>query len=96
MNTRTALFNRFTFRMKTKDAKSCSHSGDCMEDVKIVAAMPYIKRQFVGIPPELIAAELKEYGAWDETELADKEANRIRLILIAAGQITEEMATYNR
>jgi len=42
------------------------------------------------INPADIAAELKDYGAWDETELADYDANIQRILWIAAGNIREE------
>ena len=37
-----------------------------------------------------IRAELGEYGAWDETELADDAANFRRLIWSAANNIAED------
>lgn len=53
---------------------------------------PKIRRQLAKIPADKIRAELKEYGAWDETELADDEANRLRIVWIAAGNISEDHA----
>ena len=37
-----------------------------------------------------LAAELAEYGAWDDTELADVAQNRARIVWILANNITEE------
>ena len=42
------------------------------------------------LPADKIRAELKEYGAWDEIELADDDANLRRLIWAAANNIAED------
>lgn len=85
-----ASFNRFEIQMTLKQARSASHQGQCDEDVKILLQDPKIIRQLDKIDPEKIAAELHEYGAWDEEELKDSQANRERIIWIAAGDIVEE------
>jgi hypothetical protein len=36
-----------------------------------------------------IRSELEGHGAWDETELADDDANRERILWIAAGDYQE-------
>ena len=73
----------------------CSHSGDCIADV--TAWEDKIRTQietdnFPNKPtPDKIRAELQEYGAWDETELADDAANfPRRLIWSAANNIAED------
>jgi len=72
----------------------CSHSGDCGPDVEAWA--PLIRKQidadnFTRKPtPKNIRAELAEYGAWDNEELADDDANFNRIIWIAAGNIQDE------
>jgi len=53
--------------------------------------LPKIKRQLAKINPELLRAELKEYGAWSPEELADHEDNLDRLVWIAGCDIREEM-----
>lgn len=80
-----AYFERFTIEMTGEQAVSCSHPGPCDEDVK--ATLPELNLQ---LDPELVRAELKEYGAWDETELQDDEENLLRIVWIAASDITEE------
>jgi hypothetical protein len=42
------------------------------------------------VPPDLLASELRGYGAWDDDELSDHEKNLDRLLWLAAWQIHEE------
>jgi hypothetical protein len=86
----TAFFNRFELTMTMEQAESASHAGRCDEDVESLASEPEISAQLEGLDAEAVKAELKEYGAWDETELADHEQNLRRILWIAAGNITEE------
>lgn len=81
-----ASFNRFEIKMPFGAAKDCSHQGQCDEDVRHWAGK--IERPS-DCTVENLAAELKEYGAWDAEELADDEANWSRIVWLAAGNITE-------
>ena len=85
-------FDRFTINITKDDASSGSHQGPCDEDIAYLVDKPTIRRQLDKINPEDIADELQEYGAWDETELSDHDQNRHRIIWIACGNITEEIA----
>jgi hypothetical protein len=85
----SAYFDRFEIEMTVEQAKSASHQGRCDDDVKQI--VNELRPQLDKIEPELIAAELKEYGAWDEIELSDHEANLNRIVWIAAGNINEEV-----
>lgn len=91
-----AYFNRFEIQMTRQQAKSASHPGTCDSDVRDLLNDPKILRRLDKIDPEKIAAELREYGAWDDAELQDRQANRERIIWIAAGNITEELHTKGR
>lgn len=82
-----ASFNRFEFQMPAEAVSDCSHQGSCDEDVAHWQSR--IARP-AAITPEALRAELKEYGAWDEPELADDDANWRRIIWIAAGNIQDE------
>lgn len=84
-----AQFNRFEIKMTKAQAASADHQGKCDDDVAALLELPAIKRQFKKIDPALIAAELREYGAWDEVELKDESQNRARILWIAAGDINE-------
>ena len=87
-----ADFNcKFELHITKKQAEQGSHPGGCDDDIKALLEIPSIRRQFAKINPEGIKAELKEYGAWDEEELNDVEANKARILWIACGNITDEI-----
>lgn len=87
---RTAYFERFSLDMTLQDAKSASHMGRCDEDVAALVADPAISAQLDEIPAEDLSAELRMYAAWSDEELQDNEANRRRIVWLAAGDIVEE------
>ena len=91
-----ATFNRFELRMTKAQAESASHSGLCDADVEVLVRDKSIAKQLDSIGPDRIRAELGEYGAWDEEQLADDEDNRHRIVWIAAGDIVEEMRRKSR
>ena len=84
-----AIFNRFDIQMTKAQAQSASHPGPCDADVEELIKVPEIRRQLAKLEPAKLAEELKEYGAWDDEELADNEQNKRRIIWIAAGNIAE-------
>lgn len=86
-----ASFNRFEIKMTRAQAESATHPGPCDSDVAHLVNLPAIRRQLDKIAPDAIAAELAEYGAWDDVELADHDQNRQRIIWIAAGNIVDEL-----
>ena len=86
----TSSSGRIELKMTLEQARSVSHQGQCDDDVYSLRRMPSIRRQLDSIDPVLLANELKEYGAWDETERADHKANLERLIWIAGCDIAEE------
>lgn len=89
-----ALFNRFELRLSGECVEACAHSGRCDADVaywtpRVIAQVE--TDNFRNKPTaDKIRAELKEYGAWSEKELADENANWRRLIWSAANNISEE------
>jgi hypothetical protein len=80
---------RIELKMTLAQARSASHQGQCDNDVRALSEVPAIRRQLERIDPALLRAELREYGAWDETELVDHAQNLQRLLWIAAGDICE-------
>lgn len=84
-----ATFNRFEIQMTKAQAQSASHPGPCDADVEELIKVPAISRQLAKIEPSKLAEELVEYGAWDAEELADHDANKRRIVWIAACNITE-------
>lgn len=86
-----AMFNRFELYMSEDTARSGSHQGPCDDDVRAISLEPEIAEQLDKINPADIAAELREYGAWDDAELSDNDANRQRIVWIACGNIRDDI-----
>jgi len=84
-----ASSGRFQIEMTLEQAKSISHQGQCDDDVKALSKVPKIARQLARIFPGDLRQELKEYGAWDEKELADHDQNLQRFLWLAGGDIAE-------
>ncbi len=85
-----ASFNYVEIGLTLEDAQSMSHQGRCDDDVADGSNIPYIAEQLAKLEPDRVRKELKEYGAWDEAELADHHQNIQRLLWLAAGNIAEE------
>lgn len=84
-----AVFERFEIGLMEGDAMGASAAGACDEIVAALVRVPYVAQQLDAIDPEAIRAELAEYDYWEAEQLADQEANRARVIWIAAGHIRE-------
>ena len=82
---------RIELEMTLEQAHSVSHQGRCDADVRELSKVPEIKAQLDAIDPALLAAELKEYGAWDADELADHAQNLQRILWLAGADIAEEV-----
>ena len=87
--------------MPSEAVDDCSHQGACDDDVAfwIDSGDVTFSEQFKtdegtykhrDATPAAIAAELSEYGAWDEEELSDHEQNLHRLLWSAACSLKEE------
>jgi|DEB0MinimDraft_6_1074348.scaffolds.fasta_scaffold12647_7 hypothetical protein len=81
---------RIELRLWLSDSEKGHHQGECLNDVQELLTVPYIYKQLDALDSELIAAELKEYGAWDADELGDHSANLERLVWIACGDLQDE------
>lgn len=91
-----ATFNRFELKITKEQALTGSHPGPCDSDIRDLLTVPAIKRQLDKIPADSIREELKDYGAWDDEELANDQDNRSRILWIACGDIREELAEKGR
>ncbi|UOF81059.1 hypothetical protein [Caudoviricetes sp.] len=81
---------RIELRIPLDLARSCSHQGDCENDVVAARGEALIKQQLDRLVPSTVAESLKEYGAWSDEELADHDMNLTRLLWCACGDIVEE------
>jgi len=80
-----ALFNRFTLELTEEQADSV-----LFEACELLVRDFAVQHQLDTIGPDSIRDELREYGAWDESELSDDEENRLRIVWMAGGNIQEE------
>src|SRR4029077_12825206 len=85
----TSGSGRIELQMTMDQAESASHQGECDDDTRELSKVPAIAEQLTKIDPVVLAAELKEYGAWDAEELADHDQNVQRILWLAAGDIAE-------
>lgn len=65
------------------------HSGACDSDIAELMEMGSIKAQLSGIPPQVLSEELREFGAWDDSELANHGDNLARILWIACGDLVD-------
>lgn len=77
-----------------ENAEECSHQGQCDLDVEALMLDPEIEAQTSAWDPETLRAELAEYGAWDDKELADHEENVARMVWIACNDVAENPGDY--
>lgn len=73
------------------DLSSCSHQGECDDDVNY-----FIFNHYEGIDydPSDVRNYLTGYGAWDDEELTDTIDNLSRIIWIIAGSLNEYGEVY--
>ena len=87
-----AQFERFELPIPVAVALDCSQGGkDATDDVDYALRYTPAGDAVDALDPDLIREELRGYGAWDDEELADDEANRARLLWIAACDVREEL-----
>jgi hypothetical protein len=80
---------RIELKLTRSQAASAAHPGPCDDDIMRLSLEPAIARQLRKLDPDLLRRELKEYGAWDETQLSDHAQNLQRILWIACGDIYE-------
>lgn len=86
-----ASLNYFDLYFTQQDVDSMPLSGQCDYTVQAIAKKPYIIRQFAAIDNSKLVNELSEYGAWDDTELQDKQANIERIVWLSCSDIKERV-----
>ena len=86
-----ASFNRFELRLSGEAVSDIARPGPA-DDAVAYHVSRSESVDWHGAKPDAIRAELAEYGAWDASELADDEANRRRILWLAAWNIAEDDA----
>lgn len=66
------------------------HSGACDSDIAELRTNPKIKSQLNKIDKKVLIEELKEWGAWDDSELADHNQNLNRILWLLCAEIVEK------
>lgn len=87
----TSSLGTVELRIGLDDAVSCSHPGQCDDDVARLILEPYIAQQLAELAPGVVRAAVREMMAdIDDEELADEKANLHRLLWIACCEIADE------
>ncbi len=77
-------------KMTYEQAKSVSRPGQSADGaVAALRAVPEIATQLADLDADELRDELREYGAWDDTELADHDANLNRILWQAGCDIID-------
>ena len=71
---------RIEIELTREQADSIFHPGPCDDDVAALRRVPGIAKQLDAIDPATLRDELREYGAWDDSELADHDTNLDRIL----------------
>jgi len=77
-------------QLDPEDAATGYHSGQCDDDIAALRAVPYIAEQLERLDPETVARSLRDWGAWDDAELAKHDDNLSRLLWLACADIVEQ------
>jgi hypothetical protein len=83
---------RLELSLTLAQARSGAHSGSCDAGVLALSQEPAIAAQVGAWDRTLLRDVLREYGAWDDAELADDAQNVQRMLWIACGDIVDENA----
>jgi hypothetical protein len=85
----TSSSGRVEFWLYRADASFGYHQGACDAEIAGLRQQPYIIKQLAALDAAVLRDELREWGAWDSTELADHDANLSRILWLACGDIVE-------
>lgn len=77
--------------LKKDDVMSGFHPGDCADDICAIAKESYISDQLNALDNEAVRKELTDYGSWSDSDLADHEENKRRLLWVACGDIFDNL-----
>lgn len=90
MNRYPAYFDRFTICLTRDEAETGGHQGQCAQDIEGLLKTRAVAKELDTLNPCDIVLELKDFGAWDEEELKDHDANVARILWIACGDLCEQ------
>jgi len=84
---------RIELRLTREEALSCCGPGSVDDEVEELSRFPHIAAQLETIQPEVLREELQGYGAWDDEQLDDHDANLDRVLWIACGDLIDNPDT---
>lgn len=80
---------RIELKLTLEEAHTGYHPGRCDSDIDYLMGTDSLESQLKALDPAIVAGELQGYGAWDEEELRDHQANLERLLWIASGDLVD-------
>lgn len=83
----------FMLTLNVSDVLFIPASGSVDDAVRDLTAVPYVAQQLDAVGANAVRDFLREYGAWDATELADDAENRHRAVWLAACGLRDELST---
>lgn len=83
---------RIELNLSADHAARGYHSGQCDADILALKQLPEISSQLLALDAGIVRDYLREFGAWDSSELADHADNLERLLWIACGDIVDNGA----
>lgn len=87
----TSGSGRIELKLTKEQANIGCHQGQCDNDIAYLRTIPAIKRQLNKLDKDILANELKEFGAWDAEQLENHEENLNRILWIACGDIIDSI-----
>ena len=69
-------------------------SGPADSAIDDLRTLPEIRADLERIPADKLRDELKQYGAWDDAELVDHDANLARILWLAICDCREQPEDY--
>lgn len=91
MSTKTAYFsNGLIIELPEWVVDSCPQNGDCTNAIREFLEDNEVKPIIDALNPYDIRSELYEYGAWNDTELANDQENKERILWAAIGNIWDD------
>ena len=82
--------NYIEFYVYQSDIEEMPIRGACDYVVEQMAIKSYIQNQLADKQAKIVK-ELSEYGAWDESDLQDKQANIQRLLWVMISEYKEQL-----
>lgn len=96
METWISMHGRLGLNIELADVLEATKPGENAPAVARLRALPYIAEQLESWKAEDVRRELRDAGAWSETELADDSYNVHRLLWLACHDVAEQAAELAR